>query len=131
MKRFGFSLIELLVVAAISFLIFSLGVLSINPQRKKINDARRRNDIHQLQVALEGYYYDHQKYPGQLTFNGQPLTSADGQTVYLSKVPADPLNRDPYLYTYWATPAAAPASYVVCAYAMQTVPGSFCLTNRQ
>ncbi len=136
MKK-GFTLLELLIVVAIIALLSSLGAVSVSSQRKKANDARRRADIHQLQVALEGYYVDHQKYPDQLIFNGQPLTSADGQTVYLRSVPKDPKNIDPNLYVYNATPSGQAASYDICAYKLEAVPEnpsgdeSFCLTNRQ
>jgi len=82
MKK-GFTLLELLIVIAIIALLSILGGISVSAQRKKANDVRRRADIHQLQVALEGYYADHQKYPDQLIFNGQPLTSVDGQTMSL------------------------------------------------
>ena len=136
MKR-GFTLLELLLVVAIVAMLSSLGALTIASQQKKARDARRRTDIHQLQVALEGYYVDHQKYPDQLIFNGQPLTSADGQTIYLGGVPKDPKNINPNLYVYNATPAGQAASYDICAYKLEAVPNnpagdeSFCLTNRQ
>jgi len=136
MKR-GFTLLELLLVVAIVAMLSSLGALTIASQQKKARDARRRTDIHQLQVALEGYYVDHQKYPDQLIFNGQPLTSADGQTVYLRSIPKDPKNVNPNLYVYNATPAGQAAGYDICAYKLEAVPDkpgqdeSFCLTNRQ
>lgn len=131
MNRRGFTLLELLIVVAIVALLSSLGAVTVSKQRKKANDARRRADIHELQVALEGYYTDHQRYPDQLIFNGQPLTSVDGQTIYLGKVPRDPKNVNPYLYVYNATPSGQAASYDICAYRLETVTGSFCLTNRQ
>jgi len=136
MKK-GFTLLELLLVVAIIALLSSLGAISVSAQRKKANDARRRTDIHELQVALEGYYVDHQKYPDQLIFNGQPLTSADGQTIYLRAVPKDPTGDNPHLYVYNATPSGQAASYDICAYKLEAVPNnpagdeSFCLTNRQ
>lgn len=136
MKK-GFTLLELLIVVAIIALLSSLGALTVASQRKKANDARRRTDIHELQVALEGYYTDHQRYPDQLVFNGQPLTSADGQTVYLRSVPHDPKNINPNLYVYNATPSGQAQSYDICAYKLEAVADnpagdeSFCLTNRQ
>lgn len=139
MKK-GFTLLELLIVIAIIAMLSSLGMITVGSQRKKANDARRRTDIHQLQVALEGYYTDHQRYPDQLIFNGQPLASADGQTIYLRSVPRDPKNVDPNLYVYNASPPGQPkTSYDICAYELEAVPDdrtpgkdeSFCLTNRQ
>ncbi len=138
MKR-GFTLLEFLLVAAVIAFLSYLGAVSVSAQRKKANDAKRRSDIHELQVAIEAYYSDRLtgvvgggvQYPTALPAPGASFISADGQTVYLNRVPADPVNRDPYLYTYWATPAAAPAAYIVCAYRLEAVAGSVCLTNRQ
>ncbi len=136
MKR-GFTLLEFLLVAAVIAFLSYLGAVSVSAQRKKANDAKRRADIHELQVALEGYYVDHRKYPDQLIFNGQPLISADGQTIYLRAVPKDPTGDDPHLYVYNATPAGQAASYDICAYKLEAVPEnpigdeSLCLTNRQ
>lgn len=130
-KRTGFTLLELLTVIAIMGLLSSAVFVGVSRQIKKVHDAKRKTDVHELQVALESYFVDSQKYPASLPATGQPLASADGQTIYLNKMPADPLTRDPYLYTYWATPAATPATYIICAYRLETESGSFCLTNRQ
>ena len=136
MKK-GFTLLELLIVIAIIALLSILGGISVSAQRKKANDVRRRADIHQLQVALEGYYADHQKYPDQLIFNGQPLASVDGQTIYLRSIPKDPTGDNPHLYVYNASPAGQATGYDICAYKLEAVPDkpgqdeSFCLTNRQ
>lgn len=127
----GFTLLELLTVIAIVGVLSVVGFINVPKQIKKSHDAKRKTDIHELQVALESYFVDSQSYPAALPAKGLPLTSPDGQTVYLSKMPADPVTRDPYLYTYWATPAATPSTYIICAYRLETQSGSFCLTNRQ
>lgn len=130
-KKKGFTLIELLTVVGIVGILSSAALFNVPRQIKKSHDAKRKSDIHELQVALESYFTDNQKYPVSLPAKGLLLTSPDGQTVYLSKMPADPVTRDPYLYTYWATPAATPSTYIICAYRLETQSGSFCLTNRQ
>lgn len=127
----GFTLLELLTVIAIVGMLSVMGFSNVSRQTKKSYDAKRKTDIHELQVALESYFTDNQKYPVSLPAKGLPLASPDGQTIYLNRMPADPLARDPYLYTYWATPAATPETYIICAYRLQTQSGSFCLTNRQ
>jgi prepilin-type N-terminal cleavage/methylation domain-containing protein len=127
----GFTLLELLTVIAIVGLLSVMGFINVPRQIKKSHDAKRKTDIHEMQVALESYFVDSQSYPATLPAKGLPLTSPDGQTVYLNRMPADPLTRDPYLYTYWATPAATPETYIVCAYRLETQSGSFCLTNSQ
>lgn len=127
----GFTLLELLTVIAIIGMLSVMAFINVPRQIKKSHDAKRKTDIHELQVALESYYVDSQNYPAALPAKGLPLTSPDGQTVYLNRMPADPLTIDPYLYTYWATPAGVPSSYIVCAYRLEAAAGSFCLTSRQ
>jgi prepilin-type N-terminal cleavage/methylation domain-containing protein len=130
-QRQGFTLLELLTVIAIVSLLSSAAIINVPRQIKKSHDAKRKTDVHELQVALELYFTDNQLYPVTLPAKGLSLTSPDGQIVYLNKMPADPVARDPYLYTYWATPAATPSTYIICSYRLETQTGSFCLTNRQ
>ncbi len=130
-KRPGFTLLELLTVISIVGLLSVMSLIAVPRQVKKAHDAKRKTDIHELQAAVELYFTDNQLYPVALPVKGLPLTSPDGQTVYLNKMPADPVARDPYLYTYWATPAGTPSTYIICSYRLETQTGSFCLTNRQ
>ena len=58
MKK-GFTLIELLVVIAIISMLSAIVLSSVNSARIQARDAKRLADIHQLQVALELYYNDH------------------------------------------------------------------------
>ena len=130
-RRSGFTLLEVLLVISIVGLLSSAVFVGVSRQIKKSHDAKRKTDVHELQVGLELYFTDNQLYPVTLPAKGLPLTSPDGQAVYLNKMPADPVARDPYLYPYWATPAATPSTYIICSYRLETQTGSFCLTNRQ
>jgi len=80
-NRIGFTLLEVLLVISTVGLLSSAVFVGVSRQIKKAHDAKRKTDIHELQVALELYFTDNQRYPDQLIFNGQPLTSADGQTI--------------------------------------------------
>lgn len=52
----GFTLIELLVVVAIIGLLSSVVLASLNSARGKAQDARRKSDLKQIQIAIELYY---------------------------------------------------------------------------
>lgn len=134
MIRSGFTLIELLIVVSIIGLLSAGGLFAIGSKIKSARDSQRRIDIYEIRIGLEQYLIDHNHYPLSLAFNNQPLTSDDGNKVYLGFVHQDPLNRDPYLYTYNASPAGSPASYDLCAYRLEvpkTPNESFCLHQMQ
>jgi len=112
----GFTLIELLVVIAIIGLLSSMAVVSLNDARKKARDAKRVSDMKQVQLALELYYNDLDKYPDRenlvLGFgNGLTLSNSNlgfensphGESVYMSRVPSNPqpapVTSINYLYT--------------------------------
>ncbi|MFA6407957.1 MAG: type II secretion system protein [Candidatus Paceibacterota bacterium] len=63
MKQRGFTLIELLVVISIIGLLSSIVLASLNTAREKARDAKRQEDLHSIQVALELYYITHGAYP--------------------------------------------------------------------
>ena len=59
----GFTLIELLVVISIIGLLASVVLVSFPTTTKKMRDSIRKQDIHQIMVALEIYYSIHEEYP--------------------------------------------------------------------
>jgi len=62
MKK-GFTLIELLVVVAIIGMLSSVVLSSLNSARGNARDARRQQDLRQIQTALELYYNVNNAYP--------------------------------------------------------------------
>ena len=55
-KNAGFTLVELLVVISIISLLSSVVFASVNSARSKARDARRKSDLHAIQLALEFYF---------------------------------------------------------------------------
>jgi prepilin-type N-terminal cleavage/methylation domain-containing protein len=78
MKR-GFTLIELLVVISIIGILSAAVLSALNAARGKAFDAKRLNDMHQIQIALELYFNAHNAYPPSNTLgcSGWESTGAD------------------------------------------------------
>ena len=114
MKK-GFTLVELLVVIAIIGILSTLSVVSLNSARAKSRDARRLSDIKQIRTALDMYYDASSTYPTTsctstplgtgncacLTSVGWTNTSTTNctGTIFMQKVPSDPLSSGAYTYT--------------------------------
>lgn len=118
MKK-GFTLIELLVVIAIIGMLSSFFLPNFMGARERARDTQRKNDLRQIQKALEMYRQDQALpvYPtpiGGAAINGLGTCGgAFGTTpVYMNKIPCDPLNPTPTPYYY--TPDTA-VGYILCA----------------
>ena len=112
MKK-GFTLVELLVVIAIIGILSTLSVVSLNSARAKSRDARRLSDIKQIRTALDMYYDSSSTYPLSCTttlgtgncacltsvgWTNTSTTNCTG-TIFMQKVPSDPLSSGAYVYT--------------------------------
>jgi general secretion pathway protein G len=97
----GFTMIELLVVIGLLAILAGAILAIFNPigQIQKSQDAKRKNDLAQLQRALELYYQDNGSYPIQtagFAIPGGAWGTAWGN--YMAKVPADPTASKKYVY---------------------------------
>ena len=63
MNKQGFTLIELLISIIILGVLIAAGVGSFMSSQKKGVDAKRKNDLRQISLALETYYNDKGNYP--------------------------------------------------------------------
>ena len=101
MNKKGFTLIELLVVIAIIGMLSALLVPNFMGIRERARDAQRKSDLKQIQKALEMYRQDQTLYPtatsGRFGTCGSSFNS--GSTVYMNKIPCDPLGPTPYYYS--------------------------------
>lgn len=101
----GFTLIELLLTMALIGALASALIILINPvtQFQRTRDTQRKNDLAQIQRALEQYYNDFNSYPAS---SGSPnyyildATHAWGAawTPYMDIIPKDPTTTQSYRY---------------------------------
>lgn len=91
-SKIGFTLIELLVVIAIIGVLSTLIMANFVGVRERARDAQRKNDINQIQKALEIYKQSQSipKYPTSL-----PTLVP----TYIKSVPQDPIPTGQYFYT--------------------------------
>ncbi len=93
----GFTLIELLIVIVILGLLMGLGVNNFQSSQIKARDTNRKNDLAQIQKALELYYNDYGQYP-DLDIDSLSGTQwqDDNETLYMKEFPQDPRFGDYY-----------------------------------
>lgn len=110
-SRKGFTLIELLITISIIAIISAIGLISYSQTQKIARDAKRKQDLRAVSVALELYYQANRRFPCK---NASPhMSSVDsnpfwirdpdfatcGSTVeiplennYINRMPIDPIN---------------------------------------
>lgn len=91
----GFTIVELLIVTAIIALIASLVFVSFESTKAKSRDARREEDIKQIQNALDLYFVTHREFPEciEAVINGSTdcLSQALINEGAIAGLPIDPL----------------------------------------
>lgn len=94
LKQKGFTIVELLVVIVVIAILVALTLPNLFSLQERARDDERKNDLKNIQTALEAYYSDN---------NAYPAATSDLETDYIDSVPTDP--DDDSAYTYTATPS--------------------------
>lgn len=96
MKNKGFTLFELLVSISIIGILIAIASVSFSAAQKKARDARRKEDLLNVQKAAEQYYsLNNYNYP--TSYGVGQSWAVNGQTM-LESFPTDPKNVAPYQY---------------------------------
>lgn len=108
-KRFGFTLLELLIVIAIIGILVAMGTASYSNAQKKSRDARRQGDMKAIQDTMEQYYsVNSGNYPASCPASGGTITI--GSETFI--IPTDPRNTGSYVYT---SSGCSSSAYCYCA----------------
>lgn len=102
----GFTLIELVIVAAIIGILATAIIAVLDPfnQFQKASDAKRKSDLSQVQKALETYYQDKGRYPANTSdYKIQDaslgiINWGSNWGAYMNVVPQDPSSGHAYVY---------------------------------
>ena len=108
----AFTLIELLVVIAIIGLLSSAVLASLSGARESARDTKRKQDLQQIQTALNLFYNDNNRWPTQASpddansgSTGKICSECSGNinailSNYMSSAPEDPINDTDHYYYY-------------------------------
>jgi len=83
----GFTLLELMIVMAIMGILITIAQPNLKQSLVRAREAVLREDLYQIRDALDQYYADNGKYPGQLADLINPSEKAKS---YLRGIPKDP-----------------------------------------
>ncbi len=129
-KRFGFTLLELLIVVGIMAILLGLGAVSYSTTQKKSRDLRRKTDLKAIHDSYEQYYsLCGFKYPlSGNNFAPSSIICASPSTAIMPTVPIDPLTT-PYICN---SSDCTVSSYKLCTNSLESeTPATYCLQNQQ
>jgi general secretion pathway protein G len=83
----GFTLLELMIVLAIMGILITLAQPNLKQSIFRAKEAVLRDDLYQIRDALDQYYADNGKYPGQIA---DLVNQSEKAKSYLRGIPKDP-----------------------------------------
>ena len=83
-RQKGFTLIELMVVISIIGVLAGIAVVQVKNMQRKARETALRKDLHDMREAIDNFYADKQRYPGDLN---------ELVPNYLKKIPKDPITK--------------------------------------
>ena len=83
----GFTLLELMIVMTIMGILITIAQPSLKQSIVRAKEAVLREDLFQIRDALDQYYADNGKYPGQLA---DLINQSEKAKSYLRGIPKDP-----------------------------------------
>lgn len=92
LKQAGFTLLELMIVLSIMGILITIAEPSFRQSIIRAREAVLKEDLFQIRDAIDQYYADNSKYPGQLT---DLINQQDRTRSYLRDIPKDPFTGAP------------------------------------
>lgn len=118
LKKFGFTLIELIVVISIIAILTAIITSNFAQSRAKSRDAKRISDIGSIQLALDLYFDKCNEYPKTLTNLNTTCSRGGKLSDYISQLPVPPqpytdAGYTSYAYGYYVDNQTTPADYLL------------------
>jgi prepilin-type N-terminal cleavage/methylation domain-containing protein len=84
MNKFGFTLVEILIVIGIVGTLLAVSTAAYGSHMKNTRDTRRKLDLKEISLSLEKYHTDNSEYPKDLN-----SLKSEG---YMPEIPKDPIS---------------------------------------
>lgn len=112
----GFTLVELMIVITVIAILATIAVVTFTRVQKTARDSKRKEEMHSIVTALQGYYSEKSVYPISATSTAAStaLTSAL-TTNYMSTVPTGPAGASGVNTDYMYITNAAGQTFALCA----------------
>lgn len=98
LKKSAFTLIELLIAVVIIGILAAIGLGQFYTAQIRARDAQRKDNLSSVAKALEMYYNDQGRYPGDLSWGSSLIDPAEPETIYMKDLPNDPSGGAKYDY---------------------------------